>query len=51
MFLLLVAVLTVLILILLLPTIQELIHWLMLVGIRVSVSKFDVDDGVSLAFP
>ena len=51
MFLLLVAVITVIILLLILPTSQDLIYWLMLVGICVSKSKFDFDDGVSLAFP
>ena len=44
-------VITVIILILLLPTIQEPIHWLILVGIRVGVYKFAVDDGVSLVLP
>ena len=44
-------VINVLILIFILPAIQEFIHYLMLVGIRVSVSKFHVDYGVSLAFP
>ena len=47
----LVAVLTVFDLLLLLPTIQELINWIMLVGIRVSIEKYDVDDGVSLDLP
>ena len=51
MFPLIVAVLTVLTLLFLFPTSQELIHWLVLVRIRVSISKSDVDDGVSLAFP
>ena len=45
------AVLTVLILLLLIPTRQELIHWLILVGIRVSIYKSDVDDGISLDLP
>ena len=40
-----------LVLILLLPTSQELIHWPMLVGIRAIIAKSDVDDGVSLYFP
>ena len=31
--------------------IQELINYHILVGIRVSIAKFDVDDVVSLAFP
>ena len=44
-------VLTVIILIYLLPTKQELIHWLVLVGIIISISKSGVDDGVSMDFP
>ena len=51
MFLFIVAVLTVLILIFLLPTNQDLIHTYVLVGVRVSVSKSDGDDVVSLDFP
>ena len=47
----LVSVINILILILLLPTSQELIHWIILVGIRFSISKYDVDDGVSLDLP
>ena len=43
-------VLIMLVLILLVPTSQDLIHWLMLVGICVIVSKFDFDNGVSLKF-
>ena len=45
------AVLTVLILIFPLPKIQELIYWLILVGIGVIIPKSDIDDGVSLDFP
>ena len=48
---LLVAVVTVLILILILPTIKELIHRYMVLGVHVRVSKYDVNDGISLAFP
>ena len=49
----LVAVITVIIRIYLLPTIQEIIYWLILAGISISISisKSDVDDGVSLDFP
>ena len=47
----LVAVITVLILILLLPTTQELVHWPIPVGIHISMSEFDIHDGVSLVFP
>ena len=42
------AVLTILIYILILSMNQELIHWLILVGIRVRISKSDVDDGISI---
>ena len=45
------AVFTIIILLFLLPTTQELIHWLILVGIRVSITKYDVDYGVSIDFP
>ena len=51
MFLLLLEVLTVLIFVFLVPNIQDLIHWLILVGVNVRVSKYDVDYGVSLSFP
>ena len=44
-------VITVFILLLLLPTIKDLIHWFIPVGIRVRISEFGVDYGVSLAFP
>ena len=47
----LVEVITRLILILLLPPIQELIHWLILAGIHGSIAKSDVNDGVSLDLP
>ena len=43
-------VLTVIVSISLLPTIQDLINWLMLVCIRVIITKYDVDDDVSLGF-
>ena len=49
MFPLIVDVLTMLILLLLLPNIQKLVHWLILVG--VSISKYEVNDGVSMALP
>ena len=49
--LLLVSLLTVIIFILFTPTIQELLHWLILVDIRFSISKSDIDDGASLNFP
>ena len=42
---------TMLVHLLLLPTRQELIHWLMLVGFRISIAKLDVDDAVSLDLP
>ena len=48
---LLVAVINVNILLLILPTSQELIHWFVLVGIRVWVSKSDINVGISLDFP
>ena len=51
MFLFIVAVLTVLIFILLLPIIQELIHWFLPVGVLIRVSKLDVDYDTSLDFP
>ena len=51
MFLFLVGVLTVLILILLLLISQDLIHWLLRVGIRVRISKYDVNYAVSLDLP
>ena len=50
-FLLIVEVLTVLIFIFLIQTIQEIVHWFILVGICIRVSKFDVDYGVSLDLP
>ena len=43
--------LTVLILILLLPTIQEIIHWIIPVGICISIFKYDVKNGVSMDSP
>ena len=45
------AVLTVIIIILLLPKVQEIIYWIKLVDIRVRVTEFDVDYDVSLSFP
>ena len=42
------AFLTILILILLLLTSQGIILWLVLVGIRFSVSKFDINYGISM---
>ena len=50
-FLLLVVVLTMLVVIFILPKIQELIRWLILVGIWVGISKYDVDYSISLTFP
>ena len=50
MFLLLMEVLTVLIVIFLLPTTQELIHWFVLVGVRVQVFKYDVGYSISQDF-
>ena len=44
---LLVAVLNALILILLLPKIQEIIYWLIFIGIHIRISKSDINDGVS----
>ena len=46
-----VAMLMVFIFLFLIPTIQELIHCLLPVGVHVRVSKYDVDYGASLAFP
>ena len=51
MFPLLVAFITVFILIFILSTIQELFHWLIIVGIHISISKSEPNDGVSLDFP
>ena len=51
MFLLIVAVITVLMLLDFLPLIQERCHWIKSVGVRVSVAKFDVYDGVILSVP
>ena len=48
---LLVAVLTVIIIILIIPVIQELIHRFVIVRVHLSVSKYDVDNSVSLDFP
>ena len=49
MFLLLVAVITMLILLAFFSPIQEHYHWLKLVGIRNGVAELDVDYGVSLS--
>ena len=51
MFLLLVAVRTMLILLRFLPPIQECYHWIKPVVIRVSVANFDVNYGVVLSVP
>ena len=51
MFLFLVSVLTVIIIILFLPSIQELIYSFVLLGVRVYVSKSDGNDGASLDLP
>ena len=51
MFPLLVAGIITIFLILLLPTSQEIIHWFLLVGVCVQVSKSDVNDGISLNLP
>ena len=51
MFPLLVAFITVFILIFILSTIQELFHWLIIVGIHVIISKSDFGDDVSMALP
>ena len=45
------AVITVFIIIFLIPTVQELIHWFLPVGICVQVSKLDINYGISLGFP
>ena len=44
-------VLTVILLFLILPMIQELIHCIIPVGIRVSASEFDINYDVSMALP
>ena len=46
-----VEVLTMLILILLLSTSQEITHRLILLGIHISIYKSDVNYGISLIFP
>ena len=51
MFLLLVRLLTMLILIGFLPSIQESCYWIKSAGVRVSAAEFDIDDGVSLSVP
>ena len=47
----LVAVFTVIIFLFLLPSIQELVHRFVLVGVRALISKSNIEDGVSLASP
>ena len=42
---------TMLILIFFIQTIQYIINWLILVGVGIGVSKYDVDYGVSLGSP
>ena len=34
-----------------LPPSQEIHHWIVLVGIRIIVAKFDINDGVILSIP
>ena len=51
MFTLIVSVLTMLILIDFIPYIQERCHWIKYVGVHVSVTKFDVNDGISMSIP
>ena len=51
MFLFLMAIINVLVLIFSLPPIQDLIHWLLPVGVSVLVFKYDVDYGISMALP
>ena len=50
-FVLFVEILTMLIFIFLLPTIQEIVYWILPVGVRVRVSKSDVNYSVSLDPP
>ena len=47
---LLVAVITVFIFLFLIPSIQEILHWLLPEGVNVQVSKYDADYGVGLDF-
>ena len=47
MFLLILEVLTMIILLGFLPLIQERLHWIKYLGVRVSIAEFDVDDGAS----
>ena len=51
MYLLIVLVLTRIVIFLPPLMIQELIHWLMLVGLRVRMAKYDVNDCFSLDLP
>ena len=51
MFLLLLAVLTVITLICFIPPIQELINYLKAAGIHISVDNFDVGYGISMPVP
>ena len=43
-------VLTMLVLLFLITTIHELIRWLVLVGIHISIKKYDANYGISLDF-
>ena len=47
----LVAVITVVVFLFLVPTSQKLVYWLIFVGICLSISKYDIDYGISLDFP
>ena len=51
MLLLLVVVLTIILLLVFLPLIQERFNCIKYLGVRVSASKFDVNDGVSQSVP
>ena len=44
-------VITVLVFLDLFPSSQERCHWFILVHIYISVSKFDINDGVNFAIP
>ena len=46
-----VLVITMIILFLPLAMSQELIHWFVIVGVRIRVSKYDVDYGIRLDLP
>ena len=49
MFLLILEVLTMITLLGFLPLIQERLHWIKYLGVRVSIAEFDVDDGASMS--